>query len=205
MASSLPRWLVRLGLALPIAVALALAARIAASRGKPMNGSESQAERISISHQYHGTQAARQAWRALVWQVPAIALAAEAVLITVVAGGDAADEARLGAAFLALVVIVVALQLFLRHGHLQNQTEIWLGLIEEEHSLEPISRRGDLREILKARAVTDEEMREGDVSYQPPFSWFGQWPSRLIWATTLLSIAIGNLALVGLFFFKWVT
>jgi hypothetical protein len=77
------------------------------------------------------------------WQAPALALTAQAFLLTIALGGNVASVfARALAAGLGLVVACMSMQLMAKHRHLTELDNAWLAAMEQEIGLSPIAARG---------------------------------------------------------------
>lgn len=78
----------------------------------------------------------------MLWQVPALALTAQAFLLTIALGGDAIPAfSRALAAGLGLVVACMTMQLMAKHRHLTELDNAWLALMEREIGIAPIAAR----------------------------------------------------------------
>lgn len=143
---------------------------------------------IRLRDVYSAAQAARQAWRTLAWQVPALALTAEAVLIAVIVAEGTSEYGRLIASVVAWVAVTMALQLFLRHGYLSDLSETWLAQIERDSKLPVVSDRKQI--------ACEVRRRGGVVKVEPaPFAWLAQQRSRPIWAWTLVALSLADVLL----------
>lgn len=81
---------------------------------------------VSIDTIYAAVAARRTQWDALLWQVPALALAAQGILLTSVFAPDTRHWPRVVAAAIAVLVGLLSLQLFLRHRHTELFDAGWL-------------------------------------------------------------------------------
>jgi hypothetical protein len=78
----------------------------------------------------------------MLWQAPALALTAQAFLLTIALGGNAVSVfARALAAGLGLVVACMSMQLMAKHRHLTELDNAWLAAMEQEIGLAPIAAR----------------------------------------------------------------
>ena len=76
----------------------------------------------------------------MLWQAPALALTAQAFLLTIALGGNAVSVfARALAAGLGLVVACMSMQLMAKHRHLTELDNAWLAAMEQEIGLAPIA------------------------------------------------------------------
>ena len=79
----------------------------------------------------------------MLWQTPALALTAQAFLLTIALGGNAISVfARALAAGLGLVVACMSMQLMAKHRHLTELDNAWLAAMEQEIGIAPIAARG---------------------------------------------------------------
>jgi len=79
----------------------------------------------------------------MLWQAPALALTAQAFLLTIALGGNAISvSARALAAALGLVVACMSMQLMAKHRYLRELDNAWLTVMEKEIGLAPIAARG---------------------------------------------------------------
>ena len=154
---------------------------------EPEQAEPERANGVQLRDVYNAAQTARQAWRTLAWQVPALALAAEAVLVAVIASNETSDWGRLLASVVAWVSVSVALQLFLRHGYLADLTETWLAQEEERLGLPVVSDRRKLKDQLKDKG------KEVDVRFRR----LAERPSRPIWTWVLLVLSLADVLLIA--------
>ena len=78
----------------------------------------------------------------MLWQAPALALTAQAFLLTIALGGNAASFLRALAAGLGLVVACMSMQLMAKHRHPTELDNAWLAAMEQEIGLTPVAARG---------------------------------------------------------------
>jgi hypothetical protein len=92
---------------------------------------------------YEMLAARRNQQDSMLWQTPALALTAQAFLLTIALGGNAASVfARALAAGLGLVVAFMSMQLMAKHRHLTELDNAWLVAMEQEIGLTPVAARG---------------------------------------------------------------
>lgn len=92
---------------------------------------------------YEMLAARRNQQDSMLWQAPALALTAQAFLLTIALGGNAASVfARALAAGLGLVVACMSMQLMAKHRHLTELDNAWLATMEQEIGLTPVAARG---------------------------------------------------------------
>ncbi len=78
---------------------------------------------------------------AMVWQTPALSLAAEAFLLTIALGGESSRFARLLSSALSVVVAVLAMQLMAKHRFLAHTDEEYMQQLEGPLGLPGIAKR----------------------------------------------------------------
>jgi hypothetical protein len=79
----------------------------------------------------------------MLWQSPALALTAQAFLLTIALGGNSISVfPRALAAGLGLVVACMSMQLMAKHRHLTELDNAWLAAMEQEIGLAPVAARG---------------------------------------------------------------
>jgi hypothetical protein len=88
---------------------------------------------------------------AMMWQTPALALTAEAFLLTIALGGDSSQLARLLSSGLSVVVSVLAIQLMAKHHFLAALDGAYLRDTERRLSLPPVTDRGWEKRVRHAR------------------------------------------------------
>jgi hypothetical protein len=92
---------------------------------------------------YEMLTARRNQQDSMLWQAPALALTAQAFLLTIALGGNAVSVfARALAAGLGLVVACMSMQLMAKHRHLTELDNAWLAAMEREIGLTPVAARG---------------------------------------------------------------
>ena len=103
----------------------------------------------------------------MLWQVPALALTAQAFLLTIALGGDAIPAfSRALAAGLGLVVACMTMQLMAKHRHLTELDNAWLALMEREIGIAPIAARDILTRSV--RSTTAAHVRQYGRYTSPP-------------------------------------
>lgn len=80
----------------------------------------------------------------LMWEVPALALTAQAFLLTIVLDPAVSAAGRAIAAGVGSVLFFVNLHLFRRHRQLEMGYSMWLEAFEKRNGLPPIHREGEL-------------------------------------------------------------
>ncbi|MFD4571732.1 hypothetical protein ACFWNK_10905 [Streptomyces sp. NPDC058417] len=76
----------------------------------------------------------------MVWQVPGIALTAQAFLMTIALGPGAGQLARLGSGLLSAVVAFMSVELLMRHRLSAIADAVWLERFERDQGWEVIHR-----------------------------------------------------------------
>ena len=114
----------------------------------------------------------------MLWQAPALALTAQAFLLTIALGGSAVSVfARALAAGLGLVVACMSMQLMAKHRHLTELDNAWLAAMEQEIGLAPIAAR-DISPSLGPRRSLARRAR-----------------SYVVWEAGLALFALTNMAI----------
>ncbi len=147
---------------------------------------------IEVSEKYLDTvyqviATRRTAFDTLMWQVPALGLAAQAFLLTIAFGSDSSDVARIFSGGLSVVVAVVAIQTMLKH----RANELTDSLILEEIEEAMAVRVGDGvcphdKPENRGRAVGNKQID-------------GPWARRKsanLWVTSLTCFALAGLAAI---------
>ncbi|MGJ5832818.1 hypothetical protein [Streptomyces ossamyceticus] len=106
------------------------------STGSPAPGSEPQTSADAVVYQV--VAARRMQWDALLWQVPALSLTAQAFLFTIALGSDSSRYARVIASALAIVMSVLSLHLMARHRQAEVTDAHWLADYEQRHFGNPV-------------------------------------------------------------------
>ncbi|WP_406437695.1 hypothetical protein OHB00_24810 [Streptomyces sp. NBC_00631] len=76
----------------------------------------------------------------MVWQVPGIALTAQAFLMTIGLGPGSGQLARLGSGLLSVVVAFMSVELLMRHRLSAIADAVWLERFERDQGLEVLHR-----------------------------------------------------------------
>ena len=134
----------------------------------------------------HSVEQRRVSINQLMWQVPALALAAQAFLLTVVLGADTSPPARAVAAGTAAILMGLTWHLFRRHRILEVGYSRWLERFEERNGLPPIHRHDVLAGGAPAR---DEQSQVG-----PALAFLRS--SAAIWRAALLALTFAYIALL---------
>lgn len=87
------------------------------------------AERLVL---YQTVAARRLAQDTMVWQVPGLALTAQAFLMTIGLGSGTGQLARIAAGLLSIVISIMGVQLLLRHRRNELADSVWLETFEQE-------------------------------------------------------------------------
>ena len=83
--------------------------------------------------QYQVVAARRQNFDAMVWQVPALGLTAQAFLMTIALGAGSGHLARIAAGLLSALAALMSIQLLLRHRMHEVADNRWLRAFERSH------------------------------------------------------------------------
>jgi hypothetical protein len=128
---------------------------------------------------YEMLAARRNQQDSMLWQAPALALTAQAFLLTIALGGNTVSIfARALAAGLGLVVACMSMQLMAKHRHLTELDNAWLAAMEKEIGLPPVAARGV------------------DASVGPRRSVARRIRSYVVWQLGLGLFALANLAIL---------
>lgn len=106
---------------------------------------ESQSSKDVLLAQYGVVAARRQNFDAMVWQVPALALTAQAFLMTIALGPETGHLARIAAGLLSALAALMSVQLLLRQRAHELADARWLHKFELKHGWEPIHQHPDGR------------------------------------------------------------
>ncbi|HUB99377.1 MAG TPA: hypothetical protein VMS11_06095 [Solirubrobacterales bacterium] len=131
----------------------------------------------------------RTAFDTLMWQVPALGLAAQAFLLTIAFGSDSSDAARYFSGGLSVVVAVVAIQTMLKHR--ANE-------LTDSRILEGIERQAGIRIGDGAFPHDKPEVRGPAVGNEQINGWWEQWKSAWLWVFSLSCFALAGLAAISL-------
>ncbi|MGP3924768.1 hypothetical protein [Streptomyces sp. 8N616] len=109
----------------------------ASSAGSPVPGSglPTSADDTVV---YQAVAARRMQWDALLWQVPALSLTAQAFLFTIALGPESSRYARVIASALAIVMSVLSLHLMARHRQAEITDAHWLADYERRRFGDPV-------------------------------------------------------------------
>lgn len=90
---------------------------------------------------YNAVAQRRLQYDALMWQVPALSLTAQAFLFTIALDGGAGRLARVLAGLLAAIVSFLTVQLMAKHRWHERIDSNWLDRFEQRSGLEPVHGR----------------------------------------------------------------
>ncbi|MFG6445176.1 hypothetical protein ACFXQA_07855 [Microbacterium sp. P07] len=122
---------------------------------------------------------------AMLWQTPALALAAQAFLLTIALNPEVTVWGQLIAASLGIVIAAVSMQLMAKHRQLAAIDRTLLAQLEVRLGIPAISSR---------RFAP----RRGDEA--PASTWWRRLPSYVLWQFALGTFVIANAAAVVLAF-----
>jgi hypothetical protein len=88
---------------------------------------------------YQTVAARRESHDEMMWQVPALGLAAQAFLLTIALSADSTDLARVLSSLLGFVAAIAGVQLLLKHRFVEETLSEWLSRFEEDHSLPAVN------------------------------------------------------------------
>jgi hypothetical protein len=115
---------------------------------------------------------------ALMWQVPALGLTAQAFLLTIALGHDSGRLSRILASSVAAVVSVLTMQLMAKHRWHERVDSQWLEKFERRHGLDVVH---------QSRHTLARELNLGGPGGP------ARWRSYRLW-----QVAIGLLGVVGI-------
>ena len=129
----------------------------------------------------------RMQYDALMWQVPALSLTAQAFLLTISLGSESSRTARVGTALLAALTAVISVQLLAKHRRHENIDSVWLERYELEHEMLSVHCRPE---------------RRAEALNMPKASWLVSRPSYRMWRAGLgtfglVAVLAAALALVA--------
>ena len=128
--------------------------------------------------QYQLVAARRQNFDAMVWQVPALALTAQAFLMTIALGTGIGHLARIAAGLLSALAALMSVQLLLRQRIHEVADARWLHDFERSHGWEPVHQR-------PAERVTEAGLRAQGLT---------RLPSHRVWIAGLAVFGAVGLA-----------
>ena len=82
---------------------------------------------------YQVVAARRMQWDALLWQVPALSLTAQAFLLSIALGSDSSRLSRILTSGLGIVAAFLSLHLLIRHRQAEVTDAHWLAQYEKQH------------------------------------------------------------------------
>lgn len=133
---------------------------------------------------YQVIGARRIAFDSLMWQIPALALAAQAFLLTIAFGGDSSRSSRLVAGALATIVAVGAVQTMHKHRANETTDSLILERLEEENGIELAPGvHPHARPDIRGRAVGNPMVGR----------WVNRHRSARLWAVSLSCFALAGL------------
>ena len=131
----------------------------------------------------------RTAFDTLMWQVPALGLAAQAFLLTIALGSKSSEAARILSGGLSIVVAVVAIQTMLKH----RANELTDSLILEE-----IEKAMGVRVGAGAYPHDKPEIRGQAMKNRQINRPWAKQKSAKLWVTSLTCFALAGLAAIVL-------
>jgi len=147
-------------------------------------------DKASTVYQVIGTR--RIAYDTLMWQIPALGLAAQAFLLTIAFGADSSRSSRLVAGVLAMMVAFVAVQTMHKHRANETTDSLILERLEEENGIEVMPGvHPHARPDIRGRAVGNQMVDR----------WLNRHRSVRLWAASLSGFALAGLIAVALALF----
>ncbi len=135
---------------------------------------------------YQTLAARRSAYDLMLWQTPALAIAAQAFLLTLALGPNSSDLARLTASALALALALMSMQLMAKHRYHEELDSRLLQRFEDD--------LGITRWLKASPHGQAEERALRDAKAKPPQL---PWPRR-IWGLSSYRVWVYGLAVFGL-------
>ncbi len=132
---------------------------------------------------------------ALLWQSPALALTAEAFLLTISLGPGTSPIARAVSAFLGLVVTALSMQLMGKHRMHMATDELVMIALERKLGMTSAHDRAAKVKYLRANAP-------GLLSRLPKGEWLLQQKSVNVWLLGLLIFGVVNVLLLVMSIFQ---
>lgn len=125
----------------------------------------------------------RTAFDTLMWQVPALGLAAQAFLLTIAYGGSSSNAARFVSGTLSIVVALVAIQTMLKHRANEKTDNLILKRIEDAQGIRisPGASPHDAPAV-RGKAIENELI----------YGCFEKQKSVRLWVTSLCGFAIAG-------------
>jgi hypothetical protein len=135
---------------------------------------------------YEAVAARRLQWDALLWQVPALSMTAQAFLMTIALGPGTSQTARIITAFLSLVAAFATLQLFASNRRSE---------LVDAHLLESSEKARDPDNVVHGEAYRDRRNAERVED------WFIRvlchWRSYRVWMLALAIFAVVSMVTLG--------
>lgn len=136
---------------------------------------------------YQVVAARRQQWDQLVWQVPILSLTGQAFLFTISLGSTSSTTARVIAALLSLVMVVISIELMSRHRQAEIMDAHWLEAYEKDH----FNEGGDERYVV--HGLTYRVKRNST-----PSGPLGRLPGYWTWVTGLTLFGFAAVAVFAI-------
>lgn len=137
---------------------------------------------------YSAISARRTAFDTMMWQVPALGLAAQAFLLTIAYGASSSNAARFVSGALSVIVALVAIQTMLKHRANEKTDNLILKRIEDSNEIR-ISHRASPHDAppVRGRAIGNELI----------YGVMEKRRSVRLWVTSLCGFAVaGSVAIV---------
>ena len=126
------------------------------------------------------------------WQSPAMAMTAQAFLLTIALGHDSSPLARFIAAFLGIVVTVMSVQLMLKHRLFMATDEVLMISLERRMELATSA----VDHETKVAYISSDRSEPLLLERVPKRSWILGRKSVHIWVIGLIAFAVVNLGLM---------
>jgi hypothetical protein len=132
----------------------------------------------------------------MLWQTPALALTAEAFLMTIALSPDVIDLAAAIAAFLGVILMLMSMHLLGRHRFLELIEKSKLIELEEKLGIEPLSTHSWAWNYAAPPKLGWAYGRECYALRQPRYHRVFSVPSYTIWQVGLGLFAVTNVAII---------
>ncbi|MGO4691812.1 hypothetical protein [Glaciibacter sp. 2TAF33] len=141
----------------------------------------------------------------MLWQTPALALTAQAFLMTIALGPQVSAWKGAIASVLGLMVTVMSMHLLARHRFLELVEKAKLIELEGRLGIEPLSVQSWAWKYATPPPLGTAYAREGYVLESPKYTWLMSKPSYNIWQGGLLLFAAANVVILIESINRWLT
>ena len=139
-----------------------------------------------------------------IWQTPALALTAQAFLLTIALNPTAFSAlARVLTAVLGFVIMVISIQLLRRNRYMEHIDSLFLHELELARENSEGSRYyRQYHEVPAAREAHLVERGSSSADRVPVHTWWNQSSSMKVWTWGLALVALADVAIVVLILFS---